>query len=353
VSEPVSSRPHRLGPNKVPVYYAGGEGIDRFRGERGSAGPEDWVGSVTPFPSQLLTAGADPSTGVSRLDDGTLLDAAIRADPQGWIGPELSGRYGAQPGLLVKLLDAGERLPVHCHPSRPFATAHLGSRFGKTEGWIVIASVTGARVWLGFSRRVPSGELRSWIRQQDASAMLGAMNELAAEVGDVFYVPAGVPHAIGTGVTIVELQEPTSFSVLAEHAAFGVDAHNATLGLGWDLALTCFDLSPYTAERLAALQPTKYVTTTSVGGTVSRLFGTEAEPFFQAYRVRSLSGVTLGTAGFRVLVVEQGEGEVAFGAGSASVRAGETWVVPYGAGEVGTHGELELIVCCPPTTAES
>jgi len=330
------------------VYYAGGEGIDRFRGEHGSTGPEDWVGSVTRFPSGLLPAGADPTTGVSRLDDGTLLDAAMRADPQGWLGPELSGLYGAQPGLLVKLLDAGERLPVHCHPTRSFAQAHLGSYFGKNEGWIIIAAAPAARIWLGFCREVLPRELRSWIRQQDASAMLAAMNELALAVGDVFYVPAGVPHAIGPGVTIIELQEPTSFSILAEHEAFGVGADNATLGLGWNLALTCFDLGCYTAERLGALHPTESVITRSAAGSVSRLFGIETEPFFQAYRVRSASGISLGTRGFRVLVVQRGEAVIVFAGGSEAVRAGETWVVPYGAGELNTDGELELIVCRPP-----
>jgi mannose-6-phosphate isomerase len=183
--------------------------------------------------------------------------------------------------------------------------------------------------------------------------MLGAMNELALAVGDVFFVPAGVPHAIGPGVTIIELQEPTSFSVLAEHEAFGVGADNATLGLGWDLALTCFDLSGYTAERLAALQPTECMITTSSGGSVSRLFGIEAEPFFQAYRVRSASRISLGTSGFRVLVVQRGEAGIAFADGSETVRAGETWVVPYGAGELGTDGELELIVCCPPAISQA
>ena len=343
-----SSHPHRLGPNKVPVYYAGGEGIDRFRGERGATGPEDWVGSVTPFPRHLLPAGTDPSTGVSRLSDGTLLDAAVGADPEGWLGPALARLYGCEPGLLVKLLDAGERLPVHCHPTPAFAQAHLGSRFGKNEGWIVIAAERDARIWLGFDHEVTAKQLRGWVDAQDAEAMLEAMNEFAAAPGDVYYVPAGMPHAIGPDVMIVELQEPTSFSILAEHEPFGVAAENATLGLGWDVALSCFDRRVYGAEQLALLRPQPQTVTADRGGTLSRLFADEAEPYFQAYRARSLSGIALGPAAFRILVVGMGEGRIAFAGGTVGVEAGETWVVPHGAGQLEAQGDLELIVCCPP-----
>src|SRR4029077_11676858 len=128
------------------------------------------------------------------------------ADPEGWLGPELHRSFGSEPGLLVKLLDAGERLPVHWHPDRDFAKDHLASRCGKNEGWIVLAARPDARIWLGFNREIEAGELRSWVDEQDAETMLAGMNIFTPEPGDVYYVPAGVPHAIGAGITIVELQ---------------------------------------------------------------------------------------------------------------------------------------------------
>ena len=96
--------PQRVGPNKVPVYYAGGAEIDRFRGVAQQGGPEDWVASVTAFPPHLLPADANPETGISRLLDGTSLRAAIADDPLSWLGPDLAGAFGTEPGLLVKLL---------------------------------------------------------------------------------------------------------------------------------------------------------------------------------------------------------------------------------------------------------
>jgi mannose-6-phosphate isomerase len=344
---PSPSRPHRLGSNTVPLFYAGGPGIDRFRGETSATGPEDWVGSLTSFPPFLLPEGAPPSTGVSRLADGTLLTDAVAADPAAWLGPELAER--GEPGLLVKLLDAGERLPVHAHPPREVARQHLGSRYGKTEGWIVIDAEPGAAIWLGFARDVAAGELRAWVDARDADAMLAAMNRIEVAVGEAYYLPAGLPHSIGSGVTIVELQEPTSFSILAEYAPFGLDEERATLGLGWDLALSCFDRRGHRADDLGELAPLPRRIASGDGWTVDQVFPDAANPFFQAHRVRVAGSWPLGSAAFRILVVLSGEGGLEGGFGREAVRGGETWFLPASVDAAELRGELELIVCLPGT----
>lgn len=108
--------------NQPETFYRGADRIAEFRNvptlpDR----PEDWVGSVT------SRFGLAPS-GLSTLVDGRVLGEAIAADPRWWLGPER-----ADTGVLVKLLDAGQRLPLHAHPDRRFATAHLASPYGKTE----------------------------------------------------------------------------------------------------------------------------------------------------------------------------------------------------------------------------
>lgn len=341
--------PQRLGPNKVPVYYAGGAGIDRFRGVAQEGGPEDWVASVTAFPPHLLPPGADPEIGISRLPDGSSLRTAMERDPVGWLGPDLAGAFGAEPGLLVKLLDAGERLPVHCHPTRAFAQAKLGSRFGKSEGWILLDVAPDAGMWLGFRRDVGREELDRWIREQDISSMLAAMHRLEVRAGDVLYVPAGVPHAFGPGVLLLELQEPTSFSILAEYAAFGLTPEQATLGLSWDEALECFDLSAYDGRRMARLRPAREPVFSGDEGRLWRLFARETEPFFQACYASARGTLPLDQlAAFSILVVVRGAGQLHSRAGTAELATGETWVVPYAATPLRVQGDLDIIVCVPP-----
>jgi mannose-6-phosphate isomerase len=337
-----SDRPHRMADNRMAMFYAGGERIDRFRGLATPAvGPEDWVASVTQLP------GAPPGTGISWLPDGTSLRVAIDIDPVGWLGTALAARWGGSPGVLVKLLDAGERLPVHCHPSRPFAAEHLASPFGKTEGWIVLDDAPGGVVWLGWSEDVSPERLRGWIETQDAEAMLAVMNRMPAAPGDVFFVPAGVPHAIGPGVMITELQEPTAFSILAEHGRFGLDAEGATLGMGWETALGAFDLSSWAGERSTALRPRPAVVRDDADARVQRLFAESAEEFFQALRVRVFGRYEL-PPGFAVLVIESGAGELRYEGGRIQVHKGETWVVPHGAGTLSMTGDLRFLTCLPP-----
>jgi len=342
-------RPLLMPDNRVPVFYEGGAQIDRFRAEPGDhSGPEDWVASLNRLPRSSLADGVSLDTGISRTTDGHSLRDLVDQDPHGWLGGSVADKYGGASGLLVKILDAGERLPVHCHPTRPFAAAHLGSVFGKTEGWIIMGAAPGAKVWLGMGEAVPTATMRRWVESQDVAAMLAVMNEIPAVRGQVFFVRAGLPHSIGPGVMLTELQEPTSFSIFGEYESFGLDEQRATLGLGWDLAISCFDLGEYRGDRLEELLPDRALRSQQSGGTVHDLFAPEADRFFSAVLVNSSDSVELQQQSFSVLVVTEGAGELHWDGGVESVRRGETWVVPFGAGMLSFVGELEVIVCLPP-----
>ena len=67
----------------------------------------------------------------------------------------------------------------------------------------------GGTLQLGFRDEITADTLRGWFEAQDVAAMLAASNVLDVEPGDCVYVPAGTPHAIGEGVFMVEVQEPS------------------------------------------------------------------------------------------------------------------------------------------------
>ncbi|HEY9523170.1 MAG TPA: mannose-6-phosphate isomerase, partial [Thermopolyspora sp.] len=141
-----SPLPSLLPMNQVTHFYRGGDRIAAWRRDGRAGGPyrpEEWIGSMT-------TMTSEPEKGLSRLSDGTLLRDAVLAAPERWLGPAHVAAYGASTEVLVKLLDAGQRLPVHLHPDRAFARRHLGLRHGKTEAWIVLGVTGDARVRLGF-----------------------------------------------------------------------------------------------------------------------------------------------------------------------------------------------------------
>ena len=215
-------RPIVLEPNMPDTFYRGAGRIARFRGDAAASQtrPEDWIASTTPRFGRA-------TDGMTRLADGSLLADLIAADPVAWLGKEHVARYGADPALLVKLLDAGERLPVHVHPDRAFAATHLASPYGKTEAWIVVEAEPGAVVYLGFARDVGAAELAGWVSRQDTGSMLAATNRVPVSAGDTVLCPAGTPHAIGAGVLIVELQEPTDLSVILEWRVFSLGPDDA------------------------------------------------------------------------------------------------------------------------------
>jgi mannose-6-phosphate isomerase len=329
-------RPLPLPPNPLPRFYRGGARIAALRGlpQRDDHAPEDWVGSVT-------TAFGSDRQGLSRLEDGRTVAEAIRADPDGFLG---AGHRSA-PALLVKLLDAGERLPVHFHPDRAFAGRHLGSPFGKSEAWVVVAA-EGAEpvVFLGLREPVDPETMRDWVERQDSAALLGALNRVPASAGDTFFVPAGLLHAIGEGVLIVELQEPSDFSVLLEWEGFDIDGRSdGHLGLGFGAALGAADRSPLDADGLERLRVSRDGTRPGV----ERLFPPEADAFFRAERIRPRPSTPL-PGEFSILVVTDGEGRLATDAGELPLRRGDTVLVPWAAGEGTLEGELEVLRCLPP-----
>ena len=331
-------RPVALPPNGIPRFYLGGPEIAALRGGEpaGERVPEDWVGSTT-------TVFGDDELGLSRLPDGTLLRDAAAADPVAFLGPHHAARRGPDPALLVKLLDAGERLPVHVHPDDAFARRTLRTRYGKTEAWIDIATTKAdAGVAAGFREDVAPETLERWVREQDHDAMLGALNPLPVKPGDAIFVPAGTPHAIGDGVLIVELQQPTDLSVLLEWDGFGIeDEDEATLGLGWDVALGCVDLAACDPAPLRGPDPTR-------NGPVTRLLPPAADAFFRAERLAPAPIAAL-ERGFAILVVTVGAGALlAEGGEPLPVRRGDTVLVPWAAGQCHLEGEVEAIACRPP-----
>lgn len=330
-------RPVLLDENRFVRFYRGGPRIDAFRHRPPGATdlPEDWVGSTT---SALGSA-----QGLTRLADGQLLRDAIARDPIGFLGREHVGRYGPDPGLLVKLLDAGERLPVHSHPGRPFAAAHLGLRFGKTEAWIILDAEPGAVVHLGPRRPLDRAALVDWIGHQDADRMLGELREVPIHTGDALLVPAGTLHAIGEGILLLELQEPTDLSVLLEWRRFGICDGAEHLHLGWRTALESVDLAPASVDRLRASLRAR------PRDPVERVLPAEADAYFVAERIH-LEGTSIELeASYAIMVGIDGQALLRTAREDClELDSGATCLVPYGAGRCSLEGHATVLRCLPP-----
>ncbi len=173
--------------------------------------------------------------------------------------------------------------------------------------------------------------------------MLDTMHRVDLVRGDAVLVPAGLPHAIGAGAFVVELQEPTDLSILVEWDGFAIDgAADGHLGLGFDTALAAVDRRGWSAEEIAALRGAREP---DVGDLLPA-----AASFFRAERWR---GEGQWDPGFAVVVVVAGDGAlVTEGGGSTVLRRGRTVLVPWSAGTLRLQAGagLEVLRCRPART---
>jgi mannose-6-phosphate isomerase len=336
-------RPVPLEANTLSSFYPGAGRIGAFRNQPGldPSHAEDWIASTTP------RTGAAP-LGLTTLPDGSLLADRFAAEPLSWFGPEYTARYGARGALLAKLLDAGSRLPLHIHPDRSFARRHLGSDFGKSEAWLVLHADPGATAHLGFARDIAPAELSGWVARQDTEALLANCNRVSVSAGDVIFCPGSMPHAIGTGILMLEIQEMTDFSIMLEWAGFPLDPDGLFLGLDQDVALSAVRREAVAGQDLEALRG-QCIRALATGQTGAMpLLPASAAEYFGAEQIIPSGDELRLEPRFSVLVVNEGEGTLSCEASEpVEVAAGQIYLVPYAAGTTSLRGDLSAIRCYP------
>jgi len=182
---------------------------------------------------------------------------------------------------------------------------------------VVATREAESEVWIGMRERVDRGTYRGWIDRQDRERLLGSLHRVPVKAGDVIFVPAGTPHAIGAGALIAELQEPTDFSIVCEWEGYPIAADDSHLGLGWDAAIEALRLEPQ--EPVLGLPD-------------------EARAFFWADELAEPAGR------FAVWIVLDGSGTIA----GEPARRGDCFVVPAAAERIDLDGDLRILRCLGP-----
>ncbi|MGQ2912724.1 class I mannose-6-phosphate isomerase [Aeromicrobium sp.] len=328
----MSPLPVALRPNLIDHFYRGGGRIAALRGivTTSDHQPEEWIAAT-------VSREGDARLGLSSTQDGTLLRDLVVADPQTWTGGV--GAWPGDVGLLLKLLDAGQRLPVHVHPDRSFAARHLDCPYGKTEAWLVLDAEPGAAVHLGWVDDVDPRDVVRARDEQDGAWMLRHMHRIEVRRGDGILVPAGMPHAIGEGVFVAEAQEPTDFSILLEWSITTSTRDESHLGLGFDLAMQALEHAATSTERLAELSVHRDLD--AAADPLTSLLPTEADPFFRLDL--AVDGAQV-PAGFAALVVLDGSGTLRCTGGDLPIARGQTYAVPAATGDWHVTGSARVLV---------
>lgn len=221
--------------NRVYRPFLGGKMLDELSGTEPASDrhyPERWICSTT---------AASDGTGISVTTDGKLLTEYVKEPLP----------------VLVKLLDSYSRLMIQVHPDDARAAKYFHSDKGKAESWHILGTRTihgeEPYVYLGFKKGITKEKWRLLYEKQDVKGMEECLHKIPVKSGDTFFVPGGVPHAMGRGVYFAEVQQPTDITLRTERISPAKELlpdESLHGGAGWDALFDCFDYDGYSLEEI-------------------------------------------------------------------------------------------------------
>lgn len=346
--------------NRVWRSYLGGRILDELVGKSepcDSHFPEDWIASVT--------AASNPDSdneleGISRVkidDQALLFTELIDKDPDYFLGAQHVARFGQQPMVLIKLLDAAVRLQLQAHPTAEFAKEHLDSNSGKAEAYYILDvrdDVEQAYVYLGFQRPPTRQELQQWIEEQNLAAILACFDKIKVKQGDVLFIPGGVPHAIGEGIFMVEIMEPSDLVVRFEfeRAGYTLPLSARFMNRGLDFCMDIFDFNPMPeplVRRDFMFEP-KLETTYGDAGHRDDLIGPETTPRFGVKKSTIHGQVQREESTFYTGVVTSGSCILKTSEQELKLSKLGKFFCPAGLGSytIQAENEVQILECFPP-----
>ncbi len=240
--------------------------------------------------------------------------------------------------LLIKFIDANDKLSVQVHPDDAYAAELEQGELGKTEMWYILDAAPGAKLIYGFDRDVTREEYAEAIKEGRLNELL---NFVDARKGDVFFIPAGRVHAICDGLLIAEIQQnsDTTYRLFDWNR---VDKNGNPRQLHIEKGVKVSDV--------ASSKGKEYTTPLEYAAGDAEISVLAMCRYFAAERV-SVSGKAkfeCGSGSFSIFTVLEGEGGIA---GSAA-KAGDSFIMPAGFGGYAVTGEITYIRSYVPDLAE-
>ena len=255
--EQYASIPLKQLPNRVWRTYEGGALIDQWKKtdpQVDGSMPEQWIMSTVTArgknrPEEEGLSMIETPDGIKSLKD------LIHSNLELYLGKELAQNHGTT-GVLIKMLDSLERLTIQVHPNKQYARDILNSEYGKTESWYVLNTreIEGEKsvVYIGFKKHVTQALWQSHFENQNIEGMLDCLHKIEVKPGDAFMIYGGVPHAIGSGCFLMEVQEPTDYTMRVEKTTpngLKIGPELIHQNVGEQTMLECFNYDTFTESE--------------------------------------------------------------------------------------------------------
>jgi len=289
-----------------------------------------------------------------------LLPELIAKDPEYFLGADHVARFGQQPMVLIKLLDAAVRLQLQAHPTADFAKQFLNSNSGKAEAYYILSvreDVDDPYVYLGFQRPPERDAFQSMIENQDLDAILGCFDKIRVKPGDVLFIPGGVPHAIGEGIFMVEVMEPSDLVVRFEfeRAGYTLPESARFMNRGLDFCMDIFDFEAKPEEVVRS----EFMFTPALEATYSetahryQLIGAETTSCFRVKKTVLQGTVNRTEDSFFTGIVTNGSCVIKTDACEIKLDPLDKFFCPAGLGPytIEANDEVHILECFPPASS--
>lgn len=218
--------------------------------------------------------------------------------------------------ILIKLIDAKQKLSVQVHPDDCYAIEYEGE-YGKTEMWYIVDCEPGAQLAYGFKKDIDKAEFELRIKENTLDEVI---NYVSVNKGDVFFIAAGTLHAIGEGILIAEVQQNSNTTYrVSDYGRLGADGKPRELHIekALDVTLTHPPTLPYG----------------NVGTIIKYAYGTEREladsEFFKVTKI-DLCGTKriVNVESLTSILVLDGEVNIKYGGDDILAKKGDSILIP-------------------------
>lgn len=326
--------------NRVWRTYQGGKLLDLMAEEQepqDSHFPEDWIGSIV----EAKNVGREHiSEGLARVQNERGDELTFRELIEQRQGHYLGQKNDGEPWQLadiplVKYLDSATRLHFQAHPTRQFAQSRLNSPRGKTEAYVILdirEDCTDPYIYAGFQRPPSRKQLKAWIENQDIASIEQCFDKIQVKPGDVFLIPGGRPHALGEGILMLEIMEPSDLAVRFEFERCGYVIPEAArfMNRGIETALDVFNYEPVPIAQVDQefrCEPSLLVTAAD-GSTLEELVGPVHTPCFTVRRASVEKQFQRAHSDFFIGVVVAGSGAIQLGGECVELKCWDRFFCP-------------------------
>ncbi len=238
--------------------------------------------------------------------------------------------FGAAAGreqfpLLIKFLDASDRLSVQVHPDDALAKRYDPVENGKTEAWVILDAEPGSLLYAGLKADVDEPAMRSAL---EAGRVDECLHTLPVAAGDCVFVPAGTVHAIGEGILLAEVQQSSDLTFrLYDWGRVGADGRPRAIHVEDSIRCTDFARGP-----VEPVTPTRVQGDSGDGDVVEQLV--ECAYFGIRRHVVTKTAEFEPSDRFRILMTVAGAGVLRWESESRDVPLGTSVLLPAAAPQV-------------------